>query len=96
MAGVTAIVDFPTTGNNRAYAFAASAYVPIDVSVTAGGMTASAPVASVIVTTDNTGTSTVNVSLNIRVACVIGSNVMFAPSGSSASTEFTAGTGGVS
>lgn len=87
MAGTTAVVDFPTTGNNRAYAFAASAYVPVSATAAFSTVTATAPVCSVITTTDTTGTIKTNVSLSIRVACAIGSNVVFAPSGITASTE---------
>lgn len=85
MAGVTAVADAATS---YSYAIAGAAYVPISVTVAGATSTASAPASTVVVTTNNLGSCTVNVSLGIRVACAIGNNVMFAPSGTNASAQF--------
>lgn len=93
MAGVTAVADAATS---YSYAPAASAYMPAEVSVAAATSTASAPASTVVVTTNKLATMVVTTNLVIRIACVIGSNTMFAPSGTNASSEFTADTGEVS
>lgn len=79
MAGTTAVVDFPTTGNNRAYAFAASAYVPVDATATFSSTTASAFAASVTTTSTTTCTVSGSYKLALRIACVIGGDVPPAP-----------------